>query len=316
MKKKIIITGSSGFIGSSLVQYLYSKNYQDKYDFILIDRKKNPYGDKYSKNTTCYTIDIAKHLSSLHIKFVDTVIHLAATPSVRDSDKKIEQVINDNILGTSLIVKKCIEEWKPRRMILASSSSVYDGRDNSLMKESDQIRLLSPYAQTKLANEELIQMYINNGLLKCQNCALMRIFTVYGPRQRDELAIQAIIDSYLNNKKFYLHGTGEQRRDFTYIEDTCSAIEALMKAKNLSKDNPMYNIGTGENRSINEIIKLVGDILDKKLKISKDKPTRYDTMYTQANIDKINHYTKWKPCMKFEDGVKTQIEWQKKQMKK
>ena len=247
---------------------------------------------------------------------MDTVIHLAATPSVRDSDKKIEQVINDNILGTSLIVKKCIEEWKPRRMILASSSSVYDGRDNSLMKESDQIRLLSPYAQTKLANEELVQMYINNGLLKCQNCALMRIFTVYGPRQRDELAIQAIIDSYLNNKKFYLHGTGEQRRDFTYIEDTCSAIEALMKAKNLSKDNPMYNIGTGENRSINEIIKLVGDILDKKLKISKDKPTRYDTMYTQANIDKINHYTKWKPCMKFEDGVKTQIEWQKKQMKK
>jgi nucleoside-diphosphate-sugar epimerase len=307
--KKILITGANGFIASSLIQYLYKKEYDKKYDFILIDRKLNPYGDKYSKNTKFYQLDINTWLPDLDD--VEIVIHLAALPSVRESDKRFKSVMDDNIYATHNIVKKCIEQWKPKKLLLASSSSVYDGRENKPMREDSPIRLLSPYGHTKLFMEQMIQMYQNNNLLKDIQVGLMRIFTVYGPRQRDELAIQAIIDCYLQDKEFTLYGDGTQRRDFNYIEDTCSAIECLMNSGRLGG---IYNIGTGENHSINEIIYFIGHLLKKNLTIKNKEPTIYDTMYTLANNKKLCKLTGWRKEMDFEQGVKNQIEWQKKQL--
>jgi len=318
--KKIVITGSNGFIGSSLVQYLYKKGYHKKYDFILIDRKDNPYGDTYSKNTMCYRVDINKDLKELKTfrDDVEIVVHLAAIPSVRESDRNIKNVIDDNILASYNIVKKCIEFWNPKRLLIASSSSVYDGREDIEMKEDFVLRLLSPYGHTKLTVEEMVQMYCNNKLLQNTTAILMRIFTCYGPRQRDELAIHAIIDSYLNDKVFTLYGDGSQRRDFTYIDDTCSAIEHLMFGSIYKEMNPqIYNIGTGTNHSINEIIALVGRLLDKNITIKHEASTIYDTMYTKAGKSRIESVTlngeEWINKMDFVDGIKEQIKWIKNQ---
>jgi nucleoside-diphosphate-sugar epimerase len=311
--KKIIITGAQGFLGSSLYQYLYKKEYHKKYDFVLIDRKDNPYEDKFSKNTLIKKIDINEGLPDLID--VEIVIHLAAIPSVRESDRRFKDVMNDNILASYNIIKKCIEKWEPKKLLIASSSSVYDGRENKPMNEESPTRLLSPYGQTKLAVEEMVQMYKNNGLLKNIDVALMRIFTVYGPRQRDELAIQAIIDSYLQNKIFTLYGDGSQRRDFCYIDDTCSGIEHLMNST-LNKDDIIYNIGTGKNHSINEIISLIGKLLNKTITIKYEEPTIYDTMYTLSDSTRLRYVGKedWIPKTKFVDGIKEEIEWQKKQL--
>ena len=305
--KKIVITGSSGFIGSSLVQYLYKEGYDKNYDIVLIDRKINPYGDSYSKNTKFYQLDINSWLPDL--EDVEIVIHLAALAGVRESDKRFKSVMDDNIYASYNIIKKCIDSWKPKKLLLASSSSIYECSENKPKRENSEIKPLSPYGFTKLAMEQMIQMYQNNGLLKDIQVGIMRIFTVYGPRQRDELAIQAIIDSYLENKTFTLYGDGSQRRDFTYIDDTCSAILHLMNYDYL---DGIYNIGTGRNHSINEIISMIGKILNKEIKIKYEEPTIYDTMYTLANTVRISD-TDWKAEMEFIEGVKKQIEWQKKQ---
>jgi nucleoside-diphosphate-sugar epimerase len=314
MKKIIVITGSSGFIGSTLYKQLISKKYNKKYEFVLIDRRDNPYGDKYVDGTKFIKVDINSGLPDLYN--VDSVIHLAALPSVRDSNSRTTNVINDNILATYNILKKCMESWKPKRLIIASSSSVYDGRHNSPNNETypDNIRPLSPYAQTKLSVEEAVNMYINNGLLKDIDIAVLRIFTNYGPRQRDELSIRAIIDSCLNDKPFILMGDGKQRRDFIYVEDTCSAIESFISSwKEIDIKNPIYNVGTGNNHSILEVIEKVSRILDKPILIKYDKPTIYDTQYTHADIDKIKRCTGWYPKVDFDTGLRNQIEWQKKQ---
>jgi nucleoside-diphosphate-sugar epimerase len=301
--KKIILTGSAGFIGGRLLELL-SKKYP-KNEFIGIDRKYDM--EIHNGNVKLFGIDINDGLPS--VSDVDVVVHLAALPSVRDSDKQVKNVINDNILATQNIIDKCVNEWKPRRILITSSSSVYDGRENKVTNEDDALRPLSPYAVSKLVNEMTVQMYKDNGKLKDIETAVIRPFTVYGPNQRDKLCIQAIIDAFIHDTVFTLYGDGHVRRDFTYIDDTCAAIEKLMYCNKLSY--PIYNIGTGTNISINEVISGIGLMFNKPLKIKYEPPTIYDTDYTKAGIARIKEDTGWEPKMGLYNGLVNQISWQK-----
>ena len=304
MRKKIIITGGKGFIGGVLLESL-SKAYP-KYDFIGIDRKYEDI-EIHNKNVQLFKTDINQWLPTIHD--VETVIHLAALPSVRDSEARASDVIFDNILATQKIIHQCIEVWKPKKMILTSSSSVYDGRSDEFMNETDVfLRPLSAYASSKITCEQMMQMYIDNGRLDGIQSIITRPFTVYGPHQRDELAIQTIIDSCLHDKPFNLYGDGNQKRDFTYIDDTCRAIDALRTSLDLK--HTIYNIGTGKNISINEVIGKVSRILGKPVTINYQPATIYDTNFTKANIERITRDTNWKPEVSFEDGLCEQIRWQ------
>jgi len=315
MKNKIVITGGQGFIGNHLLNMLIDK-YPDR-EFIAIDRKETIiqtinssqhiiHNTKSNKNLTIYKTDINKWLPE--VDDVDVVVHLAALPSVRDSDKNVERVIEDNILATQKIIDKCIDSWKPSRLIITSSSSVYNGDHNWPMKSSDDVRPLSPYAVSKLTNELTLQMYKNNGKLGNIQGIVIRPFTVFGPNQRDELCIQAIIDAFIKDEVFTLYGSGEQKRDFCYIDDTCSAIEALMFTPNLK--HFIYNIGTGKNISINEVITKIGRIFNKPLKIKYEPPTIYDCMYTKADISHMKEDCNWEPKMDFDRGLMEQIKFQ------
>ena len=298
---KVVITGVSGFIGSALADYLTNIGYE----VIGIDRL----AWVNQKDREFYLQDINDILPN--IRDVDVVVHLAALAGVRNSHERFEQVCKDNILGTQRIIKKCIDNWKPRRLLLASSSSVYGdlGRDGHSLIEDEGVSPRSPYALSKVANEELMKTYKNCGMLDGIDIACMRFFTVYGPHQRNELAIRAFTDWIIRNKPITLYGDGSQKRDFTSIHDICSGIETLISYPLPFLPYDIYNIGSNNSISINKIIKMMCDITDKDVTIHYEPRNQYDVDCTNANIYRMESMG-WKPKIKFEDGLKEQIEWQ------
>lgn len=306
-KKRIIITGSVGFIGTALVKYL-----NKDYNIIGIDRRYPPDNFSQVKNYIHYPIDINDMGTLTEAKNIYAVIHLAASPGVRESHENFKQVCKDNILGTQRIIDRCISDWKPEKLLIASSSSVYgdNGKDGHALREDEIINPRSPYAMSKVANEQLMTTYKNCGLLDGIKTASLRFFTVYGPNQRNELAIRAFTDWILRDEPIILYGTGEQIRDFTHIDDICSGIKALMES-DLPHD--IYNIGSNDCHSINEIIYLICKITGKNVTINYQPRNMYDVDATLADIDRIFNDTHWQPEINFEDGLRGQIEWQKKQ---
>lgn len=311
MRKKIVITGDRGFLGGTLI-HMMADAYPKK-DFIGIDRKSGVFKDK--KNIERIITDINDWLPTIHD--VEAVVHLAALPSVRDSERRASDVIFDNVLASQKIIHQCIEHWKPKKLLIASSSSVYDGTEDHFMRETESLRPLSIYGATKLAVEQMTKTYTDNGRLDGIHAINMRIFTNYGPRQRDELSIKNMINSCLKGEPFPLYGNGFQKRDFIYVEDTCRAINSLLDSTILGHDlveHNLYNIGTGKNISIGEVIRKVSMMIGKPMIIDYQPATIYDTNFTRANIDRITADTNWKPIVCFDDGLRNQIEWQKNEI--
>jgi len=312
MKKKIIITGSSGFIGSALVKWLHRK-----YEIYGIDRRP-PSDELFNiKDFRHYQYDIVDKLPNLQMNGeIYAVIHLAARPGVRDSRENFEGVCRDNILGTQRILDKCVDDWKPEMLLLASSSSVYgdNGSDGHPLKETDAVNPRSPYAMSKLADEMLMHTYMNSGLLDGIECSALRFFTVFGPNQRNELSIRAFTDWILRDEPITLYGTGEQLRDFTHIDDICSGIETLLDADIIPHLSSIHNIGSGDSHSINEIIHFIGTYLQKEVKINYQPRNIFDVDKTLADTYRMKDLG-WHPKVDFWDGLRGQIEWQKEQMK-
>ena len=305
-KKIVLITVVTGFIGSALSEYL-----KKDYRIIGIDRKG--YIKRHTKDF--YLIDINDGLcGSFDVDDIYAVIHLAALPGVRNSHELFSQVCKDNILATQRVIAKCISDWKPKKLMIASSSSVIGdiGRDGHAVREDEGVSPRSPYALSKVADEQLITTYKNCGMLGDIEAISMRFYTCYGINQREELAIRAFTDCILQDKPITLYGTGQQIRDFTEIRDICSGIKALLENE-LHYD--IYNIGSNDTHSINEIIHMICEITGKNVTINYQPRNRYDVDATNACIDRIKNDTGWKPSVKFYEGLEEQIEWQKKMLK-
>lgn len=307
-RKKVIVTGCDGFIGYSLINYL-KKN--TNYEIIGIDRKN----DNNITNIKFYHQDINDGLPD--IKDVYAVVHLAAKPGVRDSHENFENVCKDNILATQRVIKKCIDSWKPKKILIASSSSVYGltGDDCHDLHEYEWVNPVSPYGASKVMDELLLTTYHNCGLLKGVVSISMRFFTVYGPKQRDELSIRSFIDHILRDEPIIVHGDGSQVRDFTNISDICSAICLILDKNDLIQGHSTFNIGSGEQHSLNEIIHMLSTLLDKDVTIHYTSKNIWDVFSTKADNSKIKDLG-WKPRVKFIDGIKEQIKWQKEEYEK
>lgn len=284
-KEKLLITGISGFIGSNL-----SESLRKKYKIIGIDRNNTT---KLHKSIDFYQHDI--NYEPLYKGKVDYVIHLAAKAGVRDSQDKFSDYVYDNILGTKTILDNCVKYWKPKRILIASSSSVY-GDDYNYRYHPKSL-----YATSKVATEQIAESYYNSGLLDSICC--MRIFTVYGPRQRKDLAFRKFIDNILNDKPIVIYGNGEQSRDWTYIDDLCPAIEELLNIKVLPFK---IDMGACESTSLNKVISIIGNITGKEIKIKYEDMNRHDVFNTYSHRETIKNPTP------IEEGLRKQIEWQKK----
>jgi UDP-glucose 4-epimerase len=240
---------------------------------------------------------------------VDVVFHQAAQAGVRASWGESFKIYTDNnILGTQMLLEACREN-PVERFVYASSSSVYGDTTDLPMRETSLPSPVSPYGVSKLAAEHLCWLYFKN--FKVPTVAL-RYFTVYGPRQRPDMAFHRFFKWALEGQALQVYGTGEQTRDFTYISDI---VEANWLASVKSVQGEVFNIGGGSRISLNEVIDLVGDIADINLKVCREDVQKGDVRHTSADMTKARTMLGYEPKVSIEDGLRAEFEWIKEMMK-
>ncbi|MFC2132045.1 GDP-mannose 4,6-dehydratase, partial [Bacteroidota bacterium] len=234
----------------------------------------------------------------------DLIIHLAAKAGVRPSIKDPVSYQQVNIQGTQNLLELA-KEWGTKQFIFGSSSSVYGINPNVPWSEDDYVlKPISPYAATKVSAELLGHVYSN---LYGISFIALRFFTVYGPRQRPDLAIHKFFKLIQNNQPIPMYGDGSSKRDYTYIDDIVSGIVNSMEYRD--SDYEIINIGNNHTISLKELINSIEQVIGKKALIDQKPMQPGDVHQTFANIDKAKKLLKYNPNTKLDDGLKEFANW-------
>jgi UDP-glucose 4-epimerase len=304
---KACVTGCAGFIGSHLAERLLEMGFK----VTGIDC----FSDYYPRRIKEINISRALNYSNFKIikrditdmsafPEVDYIFHLAAQPGVRASWSKFFKIyVKNNIEST----QKLLEFYKNKKIlkfVYASSSSVY-GDTETPMREDSTPRPISPYGVTKLAAENLCNSYQKNYRIPAIS---LRYFTVYGPRQRPDMAVYRFIENILRGKEIIVYGDGNHKRDLIFVSDV---IEATIVAAQSDLIGEVFNVGSGCNTSINELISIIGKINDKGTNVRYFESQKGDVKETLADISKIKELMDWRPKIDVAEGLRRQIEWMK-----
>ena len=339
---KIIVTGAAGFIGSHLVEKLLSLGH----DVVGIDNFHDFYSEDIkiknvleSLNKIEYLVEILsrdtkeekiemlvkkvitnnysleycnlKNIESLDKIFnknkIDMVINLAGLAGVRPSLENPLEYEKVNV-GGYLNLLECCKKYRVKKFIQASSSSVYGNNKVVPFKEVDVVDFaISPYAATKKSCEVFGHVYFN---LYNIDTLQFRFFTVYGPRQRPDLAIHKFVDKILKNEGIPFFGDGETYRDYTYIDDIIDGV--IKGVKYLEKHENVYeiiNLGESDAISLNKMVQTIEKCLGKEAVIERLPMQPGDVKRTYANIDKAKELLGYKPTTKFDDGIDKFVKW-------
>lgn len=309
----ILITGGAGFIGSSLADNLLN----DGHKIIVVDNFNDYYDVKIkwqnisinmtNKNYKLCVVDI-ENKDALKKIFeenkIDCVIHLAGRAGVRPSIMNPELYVKSNILGTVHILE-LMKDFNIKKLVFASSSSVYGNCKAEMFSEDLNVREpISQYAASKLADEQFAYTYSK---LYEINIVCLRFFTVYGPRQRPDLAISKFTNLIKNNKPIPMYGDGTTIRDYTFIEDIIQGIKsAITYNKTLYE---IINLGGGEPITLKRMIETIEKVLNKKAIIQQLPMQAGDVDKTVCDWSKAHKLLGYKPSTTFEEGIKKFIEW-------
>jgi UDP-glucuronate 4-epimerase len=308
---KVLVTGGAGFIGSHLVEVLLA----DGHRVSVIDDFNDFYDPKIKrKNLEMVLPDIRLHaidirdrdavLEAFAAERPEAVVHLAARAGVRPSIQCPELYLSTNINGTFHLLEAS-KEHGVTRFVFASSSSVYGASEVSPFREDQVlIQTLSPYASTKLAGEHLCSNY---SYLYGIRAVCLRFFTVYGPRQRPDLAIYKFTDLIQHGKPIDVYGDGTARRDFTYIDDIVQGVMASIEHQGALFD--IFNLGESETIQLCEVIAEIEAALGKKATINLLPPVPGDMPATYADISKARRLLGYAPMTGIRAGVQKFIEW-------
>ncbi len=301
---KALVTGCAGFIGSHLTERLLG----DGFDVIGIDcftdYYPREYKDKNIKNSLeddRFTL-IEQDIRSMDaFPDVDYVFHQAAQAGVRKSwGGDFEIYTRDNILATQRLLEY-YKDCEMKKFVYASSSSVY-GDCELPMKETRLLKPVSPYGVTKLAAENLCYLYYKNYGVPT---ASLRYFTVYGPRQRPDMAIHLFVRAILDGEEITVYGDGEQTRDFTFVDDI---VEANVLAAMSGSRGEVFNVGGGTRISVNELIGVMEEVIGMRAVVRYIEKQRGDVKDTLADAGKIGKLG-WKPRVGIEEGVRRFVGW-------
>ena len=327
--KKVLVTGAIGFIGYHLTGRLLKEGYS----VVGIDNI-NSYYDVQLKYAKLPILGIQKDSiwpnlpyqsnNQKHFKFVkldikdrynleklferekfDIVVNLAAQAGVQYSIKNPHTYIENNITGFINIIDACRQN-NIEHFVYASSSSVYGNREDVPFKESDNVdNPISLYAASKKSNELIAHSYNHIYDLKTTG---LRFFTVYGPWGRPDMAPYIFVDRISKDLPITIYNNGEMERDFTYVDDIVEGITLIIK-NSIASNNEILNIGNSQPVNLNDFVKLIEQILNKKANINYLDVRDGDVIRTYSSISKIRDEFGYKPRIKIEQGLKKFIEW-------
>ncbi len=305
---KVLITGGAGFIGSHLADRLLSlKNnviVYDNLDEYYSSKEENVRHNVRKQNFKFVTEDITKYEAlSKCMKGVDTVFHLAAQPGVGFSMDNPEKTLTVNIFGT-LYVLKAAKEAGVKRVVLASSSSVYGSPRYTPVDEEHPTEPLSVYGASKLVAEKLGKVYNDQQGLEV---IILRYHTVYGPRQRPDMAIHRWTKQILEGKPVTVYGDGSQTRDFTYVDDVIAGTIRASEVEGIGGE--VFNIGGGGNVSVRNTIDLLAEAIGADANVTYEPPRAGDVSATHANINKARALLDFKPKVALDAGLARFVEW-------
>lgn len=311
MRKKVIITGGAGFIGSNLTDYFLKRNWA----VTCIDNFDNYYSSEIKKkNIACALKNNNYKLIQADIKDLKTItdnisenysaiVHLAAKAGVRYSLEYPVGYEESNVQGT----KRTIELAKHlgiKQFIFASSSSIYGNAPTPFCEQNNHLKPVSPYAQTKLLSEEIGKYYADKFNL---NFISLRFFSVYGPRLRPDLVMNKIAESIYKEKTINIFGDGSAARDYTYVDDI---IQGIVKAIDYdSKGFDIFNLGKGQPIKLSEIIKLFENISGKEVKTCRQESIDGESDITWANNTKAIQKLGFNPHTDIKEGIKKYLDW-------
>lgn len=307
---RCLVTGTAGFIGSHLTEALLERGHE----VVGIDAFI-PYYDRSIKeanlvvardheNFEFHELDLrTAELVSL-VEGCDAIFHEAAMPGLMRSWSDLELYSTCNLLGTQRLLDAARDE-EVAHFIHVSTSSVY-GKEATGTEEAP-LRPFSPYGVTKLAAEHLCRAYeVNFGV----PVTVLRYFSVYGPRQRPDMAYNILIRTLFSGDSFVMYGDGSQTRSNTFVAD-CVAATLLAFEQRTASVGDVFNVGGGEIVALSTVTTMLEELTGKKASIERKPPRPGDQKHTAANIEKIQRVLGYQPTTRVRDGLKAQVEWQR-----
>jgi UDP-glucose 4-epimerase len=308
---KALVTGAAGFIGSTLADRLLDAGY----DVVGVEC----FIDYYSREIKERNLELAK--ASERYRFVesslvdcdiaplldgvDYVFHQAAQAGVRSSWGEDFRIYSDNnVFATQRLLEAC-KGSGVRKLVYASSSSVYGDTDDLPMRENGATRPHSPYGVTKLAAEHLTGLYWRNFGVPTNT---LRYFTVYGPRQRPDMAFNRFVRATMTGEQIQLFGDGEQSRDFTFVDDI---VAANIGAAESDAVGEVLNLGGGSRTTVNEVIDTIAELVGREADVKRLPVQVGDVRHTAADTSRARSAIGFVPAVDIREGLERQVAWQR-----
>jgi UDP-glucuronate 4-epimerase len=296
---RYLVTGAAGFIGSQLLRVLIEVGhdatgwdaYTDYYDPAL--KEEN------ARDLPVARVDVAE--DELELDGLDGVFHLAGQPGVASFGDIFPVYVRQNVLASRRLFEAAAAVGT--RVVFASSSSIYGDAAAYPTPEDAVPRPLSPYGITKLACEHLASAYGSEFGLEV---ATVRYFTIYGPRQRPDMAFTKMVTCLAESRPFDLYGDGSQSRSFTYVDDAVAATIAAMEGAGAGA---VYNVGGGTEVSMLEAVEILGRVSGRRLEVVRHPRRQGDAARTAADTSRIRAELGWEPLTQFEEGLAAQWRW-------
>jgi nucleoside-diphosphate-sugar epimerase len=316
---RVLVTGCAGFIGSWVSEALLRGGHEVLGVDCFVDFYPRHYKEANLRQLKEWTpfrfveADISKVRAELLREWLSEypfVSHQAAQAGVRSSwGRQFEGYTQHNILATQRLLEAA-REVSIRRFVFASSSSVYGQTDVFPLREDGPTLPVSPYGVTKLAAEHLTRLYyLNYGV----PTVALRYFTVYGPRQRPDMAFHRLVRGLLLDEPFPLYGDGSQSRSFTYITDVVQANLAALFTGAKENSSPFLgepiNVGGGARTTLNEAISLAEDLTGKRVRLQRSGTQRGDVDRTEADLSRAERWLGYEPRATLPVGLRTEVEW-------
>jgi UDP-glucuronate 4-epimerase len=307
---RALVTGCAGFVGSHLVESLLGDGhavhgvdcFNDNYDGA--DKRANLAWAFERDEFRLSADDLALADAGALLADCDVVFHLAAEPGVRSSwGKRFDRYLHNNVAATQRLLEASRHTPK-RRFVYASSSSIYGHAAELPTHEDATPKPFSPYGVTKLAAEQLCRLYhANHGV----DTVALRFFTVYGPRQRPDMAFRRFCEAAVAGEPIVIYGDGRQTRDFTYVDDVVAALRAAATAPDVG--GRVFNVGGGSRASLIDALELLAELTGRPLDVRNSERESGDVMHTGADIDRARSMLGFDPSTDLKEGLRAELEW-------